>query len=188
MNEQKTSNTTPGLQANGGRRRFLGKGAAVAPAVLTLASQPALGVTCFTPSRSLSKNTSASQAGKDGQCTSTKRPTDFNSSWPTSVCAANTPFHPYFSGSLKNNANGTSKTMKAVLAANQTDLAAYVITAALNIKLGLVPVNVLTETVVKAMWTKTSVSGGYYEPTAGVKWFAAEVINYFKTNGIVGPV
>lgn len=189
MNEQSTSKTTPGLQTNAGRRRFLGKGAVVAPAVLTLASQPALGVTCFTPSRSLSKNTSASQAGKDGQCTGTKTPLDFKTTWPTGVCAAETKFHPYFSGALQVTEDGfTSKTMKAVLTANQTTLAAYVITAYLNLKLGLIPANVLTETAIKNMWTNASVAGGFYEPTAGVKWFAADVINYLRTNGIVGPV
>lgn len=82
----------------------------------------------------------------------------------------------------------TSKTMKAVLSTNQSTLAGYVIAAYLNITLGLVDSKALKLTDIQTMWTKTSVSGGFFEPTAGVKWFAADVINYLKTNGIVGPV
>lgn len=50
-----------------GRRRALRLGVA-APAILSLASQSALGAACLSPSRTVSGNTSFSQQGTGGQC------------------------------------------------------------------------------------------------------------------------
>jgi len=191
------------------RRRFLGAGAAATPAILTLISQPALGNTCFTPSRSLSKNTSASQAGKDGLCVGAKSPVFFrdapDANWPGSV-PSGTPFHPTFSGS-NFIVSGTSLTMrevlveyptslaahpgkerkvkgKEVMAVDPTSLAAYVLSAYLNILLGYVPANVLTTAVVQSIWTQWS-TVGYYTVTAGVNWTDAQIKDYLQSNGIV---
>lgn len=81
------------------------------PALLTLASQPALGagVTCFTPSRSLSKNTSVGQELKNGECNGVSpgnygAKTDPNQpggsyNWPDPPePQPDTPFHDVFSG------------------------------------------------------------------------------------------
>ena len=168
------------------RRRFLGAGAAATPAILTLISQPALGNTCFTPSRSLSKNTSASQAGKDGLCVGAKSPVFFrdapDADWPGSVPSV-TPFHPTFSGS-NFIVSGTSLTMREVLVQYPTSLAAYVLSAYLNILLGYVPPNVLTTAVVQSIWTQWSTLG-YYTVTAGVNWTDIQIKDYLQSNGIV---
>jgi hypothetical protein len=157
------------------RRRFLGAGAAATPAILTLLSQPALGNTCFTPSRSLSKNTSASQAGRDGLCEGAKSPVFFRDAdetgWPI---ASSTLFHPTFSGS-NFIVSGTLY---------PTSLAAYVLSAYLNILLGYVPANVLTTAVVQSIWTQWSTLG-YYTVTAGVNWTDAQIKDYLQSNGIV---
>lgn len=92
------------------RRRFLGTGTVVAPALLTLASQPALGATCFTPSRNLSKNTSVSQQGKYGDCTGRGVASYAGGSgWPV---ATTTAFHPLFAGDFfyvkSNSGNNTN--------------------------------------------------------------------------------
>ena len=81
-----------------GRRRFLGASTAAAPALLTLASQPALGVTCFTPSRNLSKNTSVSQQGKNGDCTGLGVTSYAGGSGGS--LATTTAFHPLFAGDI----------------------------------------------------------------------------------------
>lgn len=56
--------------------------------------------------------------------------------------------------------------------ANAKDkLAKYVVAALLNARKGLTPAEVLNETTVREIWTKCS-AGSFYEPTAGVKWYA----------------
>lgn len=101
-----------------GRRRFLGAGSAVTPVILTMVSQPALGVTCFTPSRSLSKNTSVSQNDHIGNCTGAQSPGNYKAqydpsntnggsfSWPSPILPT-TPFHPTFHGTAYWLSNGT---------------------------------------------------------------------------------
>lgn len=92
-----------------GRRRFLGAGTSAVPALVTLASTPALGATCFTPSRNLSQNTSLSQAAFVGTCTGTSVTSyKAGTGWPI---ANNTRFHTVFTGDVfwvKNNASGSS--------------------------------------------------------------------------------
>lgn len=189
------------------RRRFLGKGIKAAPFVITLASQPALGTTCFTPSRSLSKNTSISQQGKDGECTNAESPGNYkthqNSSatayhWPASV-PPSTPFHPlFFAGSTaatsfqKTDSGVTrSMTLGEVLTdgARQDDynFAKHMIGAYLNTMGGngaVIPTNVMTAQQILDIW-KSYVLDGYYEVTAGVHWDAVEIIAYLISNGIV---
>ncbi len=115
-----------------GRRRFLGAGTAVAPALLTLAGQPALGATCFTPSRNLSKNTSVSQNGKDGTCTGTGVAGYAGGASGGSVNTATATFHTLFAGDFfyvktnsGDNTNGLrSCTLLEVLNLNTATLAA----------------------------------------------------------------
>lgn len=198
--------TTP-LVAKAGRRRFLGTGSAVAPVILTMFSQPALGVTCFTPSRSLSRNTSVSQAEKNGECTGAQSPGNYSAqtnsgipaySWPISP---NTPFHPTFitgtrSRTLftKKNADGTwaYMTMLEVLNLNGNEdpekIAFHLIGAYLNClggggarisPLAMTPAGVL------GIWSEWATKG-YYEVTAGVRWNGTEIKTYLISNGIVG--
>lgn len=49
-------------------------------------------------------------------------------------------------------------------------LARHIVAALLNAKKGLTPANVLSVTTVKAVW-RAFVTNGYYEPTAGIKWY-----------------
>lgn len=112
MNERIPSTNSPATTQPParGRRRFLGAGVSATPALLTLASQPALGVTCFTPSRSLSRNTSVSQQGKNGECNG-QSPGNYGAqtdpgipayTWPAKP-QPNDPFYPLFSNVLKKN-------------------------------------------------------------------------------------
>lgn len=188
------------------RRRFIGKGLKAAPFVLTLASQPSLGATCFTPSRSLSRNTSLSQVGKYGECTGAESPGNYKAQqdisknayhWPASVSPTD-PFHPTFqlggvdgvTKFLKN--DGTqivSMTFGEVLHTNASgQVAFHLIGAYLNVLGGngaVIPLSVITTSGIQTIWAEY-VTKGYYEPTAGVKWYADEIVAYLKTNGIVG--
>ncbi|MDP1652065.1 MAG: hypothetical protein Q8L56_05005 [Rhodocyclaceae bacterium] len=191
--------------AKAGRRRFLGAGSAVAPVILTMFSQPALGVTCFTPSRSLSRNTSVSQAGKNGVCTGAQSPGNYSAqtndgrpsySWPIDY---RTPFHPTFiaggSGTSfykTENNNTRSLTMFEVLnlGGNQDSekMAFHLIAAYLNCLGGgsssISPL-AMTTTGVLRIWSEWATKGNY-EVTAGVYWNATQIKAYLKSNGIVG--
>jgi hypothetical protein len=57
-------------------------------------------------------------------------------------------------------------------------LGRYIVAALLNAHSGRTPM--LTETNVRAMWNDL-INRGYYEPTAGIRWGAAEIVAYIKT-------
>ncbi len=200
MTEQKIeTETAQGSAGKNGRRRFFGVGAATAPFLLTLVSQPALGVTCFTPSRSLSKNTSITQASRIGNCSGAKSAGDYqlsNGLWPASM-PPTTAFHPRFTqGSIKNktkflktvSTQVVSKTMGEVIAINSNgEVHRHLLAAYLNKKGGggaSIPEIVLTESAILAIWSEYA-QNGFYAPFATVKWYDAEIINYLKSNGIV---
>ncbi len=203
---EKTSSANPEVEdSSRARRRFLGKGAAAAPFLITLASQPALGATCFTPSRSLSKNTSVSQQGKDGECTGAasyqayqadQTPGQSGFRWPASA-QPTAPLHPTFA---EGNSEGVTKFTKQVggQVVSQTfgealsvngggQVHRYLIAAYLN-KLGgngaTISDKAITVTGILTMWQEYATKG-YYEPFAGVKWYGAEINGYLVSNGIV---
>lgn len=200
-----SSSPTLATEVKAGRRRFLGAGSAIAPVILTMVSQPALGVTCFTPSRSLSRNTSLSQQDKYGECVGAQSPGNYSQqtdsgspaySWPIDH---RTPFHPTFA---VGNRVGTRfyKTVNNVtvpmtmfevlnLGGNQDleKMAFHLIGAYLNClggggasisPLAMTPQGILN------IWQEWATKG-YYEVTAGVRWYATDIKNYLLSNGIV---
>jgi hypothetical protein len=209
MTEQ---NTNPDLRqdsVNGkrhDRRRFLGAGAAAAPFLLTLVSQPALGATCFTPSRSLSRNTSVSQQDKYGECLRAESPGNYKAQqqpdkgayhWPAAV-PPSTPMHPLFyqggeylkTGFIKQvNNQWVSMTLGEALEVNAAGQVHFHLIGAYLNKMGgngaEIPETVLTALDILGMWQEYA-SRGYYEPMAGIKWYAEDIVSYLKTNGIVG--
>lgn len=64
--------------------------------------------------------------------------------------------------------------------ADPARLGMHCVASILNVAKGLVPETVLTIPVILNMWTATS-GGGYYEPTAGVKWYAEDVVNFLAS-------
>lgn len=190
-------NQAPGIPPSRSRRRFLGAGATVSPAILTLVSQPALGVTCFTPSRSLSRNTSVSQQGKYGDCLNAESPGNYmaratgqsGNSW--TVTPSTTPFHPTFSGRtfmVRISGGGErSMTMQEVLQNQNGNVPFFILAAYLNVlgnNRAVIPANVLTAGEVLTIWTEWN-TNGYYSPMAGVKWYGEDIKNYFFSNGII---
>ena len=196
---ESTPASTPGigLSVAPSRRRFLGTGAVVTPAILTLASQPALGVTCFTPSRSLSKNTSSSQVGKDGVCVGAQSPGNYMAqstagpsySWPSSV-PPSTKFHSIKGGVFSGNYYGSSTLLDVLKTKDDpSQVAFHLIAAFLNIRGGggaSIASNVLTEQGVKNIWTAWMASGRTsYPVSAGITWSGKQLVEYLIFNGIV---
>ena len=76
------------------------------------------------------------------------------------------------------------------IGANQdtNKVAKHLIGAYLNTMGGngaVIPANVITEQGVRDIWAEY-VLKGYYEPMASVKWYATQIKDYLKSNGIVG--
>ena len=61
-------------------------------------------------------------------------------------------------------------------------LAQYIVAALLNGRKSLTPSAVVNESTLKIMWTQAGAYSGFYEPTAGVKWYA----DYSKPKGAGG--
>lgn len=184
------------------RRRLLQGGLAAAPVVLTLFSRSALGgggyggggggaPYCDTPSGFISGN--ASYVGTTQNC-SGKKPSYWCQSqsysywrapcYPTTVGGSGghqaTKYHSSATGF--NGSQFGTKTMMQVMQSGSTSsytgVGCYVAAALLNAKQGWTPI--LSETAVRGIWNEY-VSKGYYEASAGIKWYADEIINYLQT-------
>lgn len=63
------------------------------------------------------------------------------------------------------------------------DLARHIVASALNIAKGWVPVLTLSQ--IQGMWLQYMNTGGggigYFEPTAGVKWYHDDIVNYLTS-------
>lgn len=188
------------------RRRFTKSGLAASGVLLTLASRPSLGAAvCQSPSGFLSGN--VSQNGTPQIC-SGRTPgywgtnTDTSHKWPlpykTGACTNTKYTQQYNSWSpsgatmYKNSTLGFHCTghgagylnysmMQVILLGGSGDpyqLGAHCTAALLNARMGWTPV--LTEAQVRGMFNDYA-SQGYYEPTAGVKWYPADIVTYLKS-------
>jgi hypothetical protein len=180
------------------RRDLLKAGMAVAPIILTIKSQAALGCggTCFTPSRSLSKNTSLKQKQSEGVCNgispgnykSQLDPTKPSYNWPVSP---NTLFSsvfidPHHKYGTTVNGHFKSYTLLQVLNLNGTNdpskIAFHVVGAYLNILNHLIPSQVLTVNSLQKIWSDYANNGYYY--VSGVKWYAGDIVAYLQNSNI----
>jgi hypothetical protein len=193
------------------RRRFTKAGVAVSGVLLTLASRPSLGGggtvggggVCKSPSGFLSGN--ASHHGTTQYCKGcTPGYWGTHYTWPspykTGTCT-NTQFKQQYSSWSNIGSNVTMynnstygfhcsgygsklkpySMMQAILQTGTGDpyqLGAHCVAALLNARMGWTPV--LTEAMVRAMFNDYD-SKGYYEPTAGVKWYAPQIVTYLKS-------
>lgn len=190
------------------RRRLLRGGLAAGPVLMTVLSRPVLGQTnCgnVSVSASLAAGTSL-HPGCVGTNTSTGySPTRWisqSSNWPspytatssqgqgspwgqTGYSSTNTQTATLFHSSTTG-FQGTvfgSHTMLDVLkqragGAGYATLGMYVAAALLNAAAGRTPF--LGEATVRAMWNDVLIKG-YFEPTAGIRWGATQVITYLQS-------
>jgi hypothetical protein len=182
-----------------GRRRLLRGGLGAAPLLMTLVSRPVLGhgrLQCTTMSASVSMP--ASGGGNPSVCLGRtpgfwKQKHHFDdwpspTYWPTTVGGPGghqatkfksvfpTPTLPY----------PPSTTFLQVLdmgGGPPNSVARHLVAAALNVAKGWAPV--LTLPALQGLWLQYMTTGGgtvgYYEPTAGVKWYHSEIEAYLKS-------
>jgi hypothetical protein len=175
----------------GARRRLLRGGLAAAPVLMTLASRPVLGQTaCAAPSAFTSAASGAARTTSVCTGLSPRAWKAHLASWPSPYCgvAQNwvgghpaTLYHCPTTG-LGGRVYG-DRTMLEVIDINEAGgdnsaVGRYIVAALLNARSGRTPV--LTETTVRNMWNDL-VNRGYFEPTAGIRWTAPEIIAYLKT-------
>jgi hypothetical protein len=109
-----------------------------------------------------------------------------------------TNFHPMFNGTLfmvGSGSNQQSLTLMQVLWLNNKsyspkiidpdNLGAHIVASLLNAQSGKTPSTILSASAVIGIWNEWmshgGPSGGYFEPTAGVQWGSAQIVNYLTS-------
>ncbi|MBI5430618.1 MAG: hypothetical protein HY938_09195 [Nitrosomonadales bacterium] len=192
------------------RRRFAKSGVIVSGVLLTLASRPSLGGgggfggggVCKSPSGFLSGNASGHSNDqhcggrtpgywanhgdnwpspyKSGSCTDTQHKQDVKS-WSNTGSTSGSMFKNSFNCSGYGSIYKNYSLMQVLLLGGTGDphqLGAHIVAALLNACKGWTPV--LTEAQVKNIFNEYD-SHGYFEPTAGVKWYPEDIVDYLKT-------
>jgi len=120
---------------------------------------------------------------KTGTCTNTRKKQDYKS-WSNTGSTSGTM---YKDSTLGFQCSGYGlklkpySMMQVILLGGSGDpyqLGAHCVAALLNAKMGWTPV--LTEAQVRNMFNEYN-SKGYFEPTAGVKWYGPDIVTYLKS-------
>jgi len=176
------------------RRRLLQGGLGATPLLLTVVSRPALGGgshhygdKCYSPSGFVSMPTS--EHGQPQYCKGRtpgywKQSQHFDE-WPhpyypvktykKPATLFKTAFYPYPAGPYQ------TKTMLQVCGLEggpPNNVGRHIVAALLNAAKGWTPV--LTVDAVKGIWGQY-IQYGYYEPTAGVKWYHEQIVDYLTS-------
>jgi len=186
---------------DGRRRRLLQGGLGAAPLLMTLVSRPALGAgsnQCWTPSGFHSMPTS--QHGEPQFCQG-RTPGFWKNSWddkqgwkqwPPPFKATGqyaTKFNAWFM--VMPSPYPDSETFLKVLQSEDMgysgpphNVARHLVASVLNVQKGWVPV--LTHTVIRGIWEQYMATGGvggggWFEPTAGVKWYHDDIVDYLTS-------
>jgi len=174
------------------RRRLLKAGIGIAPVLMSLSSRSVYACQTTRPSGfcSMKVNTS-SPGGTKSQC-SGKTP----STWCYQVSTHPKLNHGWPDGCYPKTYKGTSAVatkcrdlfgsidqtclnVMAGTASGTDEFHQWCVAARLNAKAGLTG-SVCTERDVQAMWSECNTKG-YYEPTAGQKWYKADCVTYLKS-------
>ncbi|NVD96934.1 hypothetical protein [Massilia sp. BJB1822] len=172
--------STP-LPPHGAARRRLGKaGLAATGVLLTINSTPGMACEiCTTPSGSLSGGLQ-SYRGPKPVCAGRVPSYWASHSWPSGTSGKK--FANIFSCNYANSKTYGTSTMMNMLKGQSYDypqsyVGAYLTAAWLNVKAGLS--TFLTEDMLKKIWSEFQ-SKGYYQPTAGVKWYSDKISEYLQ--------
>jgi hypothetical protein len=182
-------------QPDRSRRRFVQGGVGATPLLMTLVSQPVLGsARCYSPSGFVSMNTSRN--AKFGTCSGRTpgywksknsmggNPSQGTPKWPIPTT---TLFSAYFNPVPPPQNPGTFTLLDAVSLPEGPphNVTRHIAASLLNVLVGLVPAEVLTAAVLQQIWQQYMATGGglvgYYEPTAGVKWYHDEITAYLQS-------
>ena len=186
----------PSVPASGERRRLLRGGLAAGPVLMTVMSRPVLGqTTCLAASAMTSVAPSGNRTVSVCSGLTPEQWKARASQWPTPYCATAetsainkavsyqepTLFHCPTTG-LGGRVYGHRSMLDVIDLTqggrNLDSLGRYIVAAMLNARAGRTPV--LSEAGVRMMWNDL-VHRGYYEPTAGIRWTASEIVAYIKT-------
>jgi hypothetical protein len=166
-----------GDPANASRRRFGKAGLAVSGIIATLASRPVLGAEmCKSPSGFLSGNLSTH--GDPPVCAG-RSPGYWKTHeyWPIAN-RTTAKFSKVFSCNV--GSPYASATLLELLTHQDYDthnLGMHLVAAYLNARQGWT--SFLAETTIRSMFSEWQATG-YFEPTAGVKWDAAQIVDYLE--------
>ena len=173
----------PSTSAKDGRRRLLRGGLAAAPALLTLAARPVVAGVCSTSSASVSMSSRTTTAV---QCTSGKSPATWGNNgssgvgdWPEGAVPegkgqgpAATTFNNVFGSGYDTVPPTTLLDVLRFKSDTGGDgLAKHLVAAYLNAVKGYTPAVVLDVVTAKNIWGSFK-ARTYYEPSAGIRWFA----------------
>jgi hypothetical protein len=189
---QKDNANAASARPDRGRRRLVQGSLGAAPLLMTLVSRPVLGGNnqCFSPSGYHSMPTS--QHGQPQFCLGRtpgywKQKQHFKS-WVPPYYPVTKPgpggpvatlFKDWFSP-----APGALYTMTFLEALDAgggppNPLARHIVASILNVAIGWVPAPVLTVASLQGIWHQY-ITLGYFEPTAGVKWYHDEIVDYLQ--------
>ena len=170
-------------QRGASRRRFTRAGAGATGVLLTLASQPGMasnvcmsmsGFHSYSKTMKLSSHSPPIACGGHG-------PDYWKAHWPN-VCAADAMFHTVFSCSYRTSQTYAKTTCRDILSLKPFDTAgvgAYLMATFLNVATR--QTDVMTIEQVRTIWKEYDLAG-YYAPTAGVKWYAQDIVRYLAIN------
>ena len=179
-----TTNASPAQEADSiriavGRRRLLRGGLGAVPVVLTIASPSVMatggGSVCTPASSFASINTSRPDRtfGCSGRTPGYWKQSQHHANWPTPFVATGndaTKFNDVF-GSAYGYPGKTLLDVLGLQGGDRNAVARHIVAALLNAAKNWTSPEVLSVTTVKLVWLSFT-QKGYYEPTAGIQWFA----------------
>jgi hypothetical protein len=195
--EPQSEKQGPGGPADGvrttssSRRRLLRGGLAAAPVLMTVASRPVMAQDCTTSSAhtSLGGSRQIVQQSCTGRGPAYWISQNGSKAWPSGYLmqtqGSSSKVATTF-GSVFGSAYGYGDlSMLQVLQAGQSSfdkagLAAHLVAAVLNAEALYTPASVLSVAMAQDIWSDYN-SRGYFEPTAGVRWDSAQIIDWLKT-------
>lgn len=164
----------------------------MAPVMMAAAPRSVMAGSCtmasaYTSLMSVAASHQATMYTCSGRSPTYWRDCDVASTWPMSCKSSSTACGTMFFKDVCGGGYSETTTMMSVLRISvptvKDQLAQYIVAAFLNArKGGMVPTEVISELTLKTMWQKAGMYPGWYEPTAGVKWYA----NYSKPKGAGG--
>ena len=161
------------------RRRFTRAGVAASGVLLTLQSQPGMACeVCTTPSGYLSGGLQSFRGAKP-VCAGRNARYWASHSWPTG-CSKEALFTKVFACDASTSKSYGSSSQLAIIQGKSWDtysIGKLLMASYLNVRAGISTFQTIP--MLQKIWSEYQ-SKGYYTPTAGVRWNAAQIANYLQ--------
>ena len=178
IDDKKISGLSDKGLENAGRRRFARSGVAASGIIATLVSRPVLATVCKSPSAALSGNLSNHHAPT--ACEGRSPGYWKNHSWPIPNCETvlfRSVFTVPYSSKTPSFYTITMMNLLTHQSFDRDNFGMHLVAAYLNFMSGKSPF--LDVSRLQSMWTEIR-SRGYFEPTAGVKWYRQQCVAYIQ--------